>query len=213
MRTLLRFMVHLSRFFTVYRSYFTMLFRRCFPRSMELPPAELLRRGSREVQRGHYEAGIALLEQVLEREPANFVAHINVGSAYYLRAQERRRTGLPGTTEDPADLSAAVAADLSAAVRHFEHVLALDPHHVQALLNLAAAYSELDRLEDSIQILQRVLQIHPRCPDCHYNLATAYLRQGDRERAREELRKELEVNPHSPHAPELLRELEARGRS
>jgi len=106
-----------------------------------------------------------------------------------------------------------VAADLSAAVRHFEHVLALDPHHVQALLNLAAAYSELDRLEDSIQILQRVLQIHPRCPDCHYNLATAYLRQGDRERAREELRKELEVNPHSPHAPELLRELEARGRS
>lgn len=206
MRTLLRFMVHVSRFFTVYRSYFTMLFRRCFPRSAELSPEELLRRGSREVQRGRYEAGIALLEQVLEREPANFVAHINLGSAYYLRAQERRRIKMPGAVEEAT--ASAAAADLSAAVRHFEYVLALDPHHVQALLNLAAAYSELDRLEDSIELLERVLRIDPRCPDGHYNLATAYLRQGDRERAKEELRKELEVNPHSPHAPELLRELE-----
>lgn len=209
MRTLLRFMVHVSRFFTVYRSYFTMLFRRCFPRSAELSPEELLRRGSREVQRGRYEAGIALLEQVLEREPANFVAHINLGSAYYLRAQERRCTGTPKAMEEAAS---AVAADLSAAVRHFEYVLALDPHHVQALLNLAAAYSELDRLGDSIELLERVLRIDPRCPDGHYNLATAYLRQGDRERAKEELRKELEVNPHSPHAPELLRELEKEDR-
>lgn len=212
MRTLLRWMWHFSRFSSVYLAYIKARFRR---RSPESPPlaetstAELLRHGSREVQRGHYEAGIPLLEEVLAREPANFAARINVGSAYYLRAQERRWAKAPGTTEEAA------AADLAAAVRHFEYVLALDPHHLQALLNLAAAYSELNRLEDSIELLERVLRIDPGCPDCHYNLATAYLRQGDRKRAQEELRKELEVNPRSSHAPELLRKLEReeRGKS
>jgi tetratricopeptide (TPR) repeat protein len=220
MNTLLRLAYHVARFFTFYASYFKARFRRRPrkpPEPAQVSTEELLQRGSQEVQRGHYDEGIALLEQALEREPANFVAHVNVGSAYYLRAEERQRAAAvqppPLMKEGPGggnaeEVRAAVAADLTSSVRHFNHVLALDPNHTQALLNLAAAYSCLDRLDESIEMLERVLRINPQHPDGHYNLATAYLRRGNRTRAMEELRKELEVNPRSPHAPDLLRELE-----
>lgn len=159
-----------------------------FWRRKQKPPEEpiegLLKRALKLLKRERYEAGIALLERVLEREPANLVAHVNLGSTYYLLHR------------------------LEEAQRHFQHVLGLDPNHATALLNLAAVYNEMGDLDRSLELLEQVLKAYPHHPDCHYNLAVAYLKKGDRNRAIEELKKELEINPKSSHARPLLRELE-----
>ncbi|HIE51843.1 MAG TPA: tetratricopeptide repeat protein [Armatimonadetes bacterium] len=165
-------------------------------KSRKVPAEELRQEAARLLRRGRYEEALALLERALRKEPANFEAHINLGTAYYLLATQRPELarGREGLMEE--------------AVRHFEYVLGLDPSHATAMLNLAAAYNALGRVDEAVELLEKLTTQRPSHPDVHYNLALAYLQRGEKQRALEALRRELEINPRSPHAPDLLRQLE-----
>jgi tetratricopeptide (TPR) repeat protein len=120
------------------------------------PTAEELRhQAQRYLRRRDIRRALPLLQQALEMEPSNLEARINLGVALYL--SQRYEEALP----------------------HFEFAVALDANNPTALMNLAATYDALGRLDDALTLLRRIAERFPNLPDVHYNLAVALAKKGD----------------------------------
>ena len=76
-----------------------------------------------------------------------------------------------------------------------------------ALLNLAACYDGLGRLDDSIATLEKIVADRPQWKDAHYNLAVAYYKKKLYQSAIKALKAELQINPEHEAARELLHKI------
>lgn len=108
------------------------------------------------------------------------------------------------TTLDPNNITALYAlalhyqdnADIEKAENYYNRVLAINPHHVDALHNLG--YIELTFKEDNdkaIEYFTQVLAIDPNNIQAHTNRALAYEQKGDKAKAREGYRQALDLAP------------------
>jgi len=97
--------------------------------------AEIFARGLNAMNAGRYEEGVACLREVLERNPENVIARLNLGNLYL-------------SLRRPA-----------AAAQQFEHAVNLSQSATSRLL-LARAYKEVGRYAEAIEIL-RQLEEHP----------------------------------------------------
>ncbi|MGD9496315.1 MAG: tetratricopeptide repeat protein [Armatimonadota bacterium] len=131
----------------------------------------LLREATRALEQGRAREAIEALADLVQEDPENFAARVNLGTAYY-------STG-----------------EYVAAARQFEVAHELKPTNPKVLLNLAAARSALDQLDDAIDLLLEALQVDPQMRDVHYNLAIAYWRKGRMPEAMAELEMELALHP------------------
>jgi len=154
----------------------------------EAPPSarradELWAQGSKLLERRKIGPAIEAMEAAFKVEPSRLEGRLNLGAALYL------------------------AKRFEEAEAHLRYVLAFDPQNSMALLNLAATYDALNRMEDSISMLEKLVAERPGWKDAHYNLAVAYFKQKHYDQAAAALRAELKLNPQHEAARTLLNKI------
>lgn len=163
-----------------------------FPESRKSTRAvDLMVEALAHLDSGDREAEIAVLRTVLESEPDNVGALINLGTALY-------ETGKPRE-----------------ALEYYQKATEAAPWHAMAFFNLGNALEELQRFPEAVEAYSRAIAVDCRYCDPHYNLALVYTRMGKRRkaiphwsryikldpcsewtaRARSELRRALRVDP------------------
>jgi Flp pilus assembly protein TadD len=85
--------------------------------------------------------------------------------------------------------------DYSEAVVFYQHLLTVDPRHVVAINNLAAALAKLGRHKEAESLFFRAIKIKPDFPDAHSNLGNSFLLKGQYAAAEPFLRRSLKLNP------------------
>jgi len=116
---------------------------------------------------------VALWNQVLERNPGSFRAHINLGRA---SAQMQR---------------------YDQAILHYEHARELRPNEPMLYNNLGAAYSRIGRPDLAVEEYRKALALYPRYYNAQTNLALAYVRLGKPEEAEAALSAAARIRPLS----------------
>jgi tetratricopeptide (TPR) repeat protein len=122
---------------------------------------------------------LALMRRRIEKYPADFVAHFNLGAA--MQQLGRPEQALPYLTE---------------AVR-------IQPSSVTARNNLAAALFAMERFEAAAQEFRQALVLDPGYRNARYNLVRTLSAEGDNANALTELRVYLEANPDDADAHEF----------
>jgi tetratricopeptide (TPR) repeat protein len=122
----------------------------------------------------------AVMQRRLEKYPADFVAHYNLG------ALEQNQ------------------GHLSEAVASYRAALEVEPKNPTARNSLAAVLMMEDRLPDAIEQLQKTLAIDPGYLNARYNLARSLAASGSIDEAAEQYRIFLEARPEDAPAQAAL---------
>ncbi len=119
----------------------------------------------------HYEEAIALLEQVIKKEPDQFIAYRQLGQIYMVRGDFKKAVPVlrkavelrPDSMKDHFALGMALyqTGEFTASVPEFEKVVALAPAWEQAHLVLATAYIKVGRAREAITECDKVLKVAP----------------------------------------------------
>lgn len=88
---------------------------------------------------------------------------------------------------------------LEEAIEIYHRILAAEPGHVRAWINLGAALARQERLEEAQTALERAVELAPGDPLARFNLGTVRLQRGD-PRAAAELEASLAADPRQPAA-------------
>lgn len=121
-------------------------------------------------------AATKALEEALEGRPDYPPAHNALGEVYLLQAET--------FMSDPA--RKIVSHTFAEAEGKFREALEIDPQYVDAMVNLAKAYSGQQRFQEAAQQLTAALSLAPGRADLHAQLARAYVGLEDFDRAEEE---------------------------
>ena len=124
----------------------------------------------------------ALVRHTLEKYPADFSAHYNLGALLQYRDQ-------------PAE-----------AESQFRAALAAKPENVTVLNSLGASLQAQGKLEDAAVHLEHALSLTPGYVDAHYNLGTLRLAQGRPDQAALHFRVVVENKPDDAAARDHLAE-------
>ncbi|MBT6146738.1 MAG: tetratricopeptide repeat protein, partial [Gemmatimonadetes bacterium] len=147
--------------------------RRHFDTSIRVLPESLKswrNRSAMDYQLGDIDAALAGYEHILQLAPED-TATARVMGIIYLNRQQ-----------------------YDDAVASFEHVLEYGEHH-GALVNLANAQIQQDKVESAIATLERALALDADCFICHYNLGNVYWASEAHEEARANFQRALELQP------------------
>jgi Flp pilus assembly protein TadD len=129
---------------------------------------------------------VPLLMKVLELDPDNAVAAINLGGAYILQGKHKQ------------------------AVPLLERAAQLEPDDAMVWMNLAAAYlgklpfATRDMQDRAIDAFRHALALNPRTPHVNYNLGLIYLERQDIEQAALYFYAALETDPNDRDAQTWL---------
>lgn len=104
---------------------------------------------------GKLEDAVALLRRALDREPASFAAHSNLGAALYALRQ-------------PAE-----------AAEHFATAVALNPQHVESYSGLGTTLHELGRDDDARAAFEKAIALAPGNSETHFNLGKLHAELGN----------------------------------
>lgn len=152
-----------------------------------------------------YENLETLWTDTLDKNPACWMAHNNLGDLYLQRGDLARAESCflravdlnPDYAEGISNLGnlRARQGDIPAAVRAFERALAIDPRFAVAHFNLGVAFEQLRDNTRAIDHYVKALQIQPRYLAARYNLAVLEIQLGQFEAAEQDLRAVLQVDP------------------
>jgi Flp pilus assembly protein TadD len=121
----------------------------------------------------------ALMQRRIEKYPADFVAHFNLGAAL-------QQLGRP-----------------EEALSHLTTAVRIQPASVTARNNLAADLFSLERFEAAVNEFRQALALDPSYGNARYNLARALSAQGNNADAFAELHVYLQTNPDDCAAQEF----------
>ena len=122
-------------------------------------------------QSGMYRDVVVLYETTLARNPASWVAHLNLGSAL----------DEAGQTE--------------ASLPHLQRALQLKPDHPETLNSLGNVLNRLGRSSEALPLLEKAVQIQPRFADAHNTLGVSLMALGRIENGMAEFKRAVEINP------------------
>ena len=125
------------------------------------------------------ELQVAVMKRRIEKYPADFTAHFNLGAA--LQSLGRPEEALP----------------------HLTGAARIRPKNATARNNLAAALFELERFDDAAKQFREALALDPGYQNARYNLARTLAAQGDNAGALRELKVQLGTNPDDAEALEF----------
>ena len=136
-------------------------------------PQAQLEQGVAAYKAGRVEEARALYREVLEKEPANVVAHFNLGVA-----------------EQEADRHAQ-------AEEHYRLALRGNPQFAPAMFNLAILLERTDRPEEAGEAYRQLIEAHPNEAAARINLGYLYIERLDRRADGEQhFRRALELDPN-----------------
>ena len=99
------------------------------------------------------------------------------------------------------------AGNVDAAAAVYVSVLEVDPHHYDALFNLALVYGRQQRFGEAQQLLERAVAARPNSSQARMLLAVALASQDRLQAARDQLRELLEHEPEHVEAKRMLDQL------
>jgi tetratricopeptide (TPR) repeat protein len=134
--------------------------------------AELLREGERE-------QAIALLSELLSREPENEYAYFFLGSAYYELEQYDR------------------------ALKCYVEALKLVPTYVGAMVHAGHSLRMLGRYREAVRMANQVLLRAPHDPDALFLIGACSFAVGDDAKSKDFLERFLHTNPELEVATEV----------
>lgn len=135
---------------------------------------------------GDAEGEAEALAALLELEPDNVSALINLGTVEYNRGRHTEALSL------------------------YRRATEANPRHALAFFNLGNALDEMRQYPEAVEAYKQALAIDPRYEDAHYNLALAYSRTGEKRKAIPHWGKYVRLDPSSVwggHARGELRRL------
>jgi Flp pilus assembly protein TadD len=118
----------------------------------------------------------ASMQRRLEKYPADFLAHYNLGALCQIRG------------------------DTAQAIHYYQQALQVEPKNTTAKNSLAAALMAGDRLDDAIVQLRGALDIDPAYLNARYNLARALAAKGNLASSASEYAAFLKQKPDDPDA-------------
>ncbi len=118
----------------------------------------------------------ALMQRRLEKYPADFLAHYNLGALSQLRG------------------------NLPDAISYYQQALEVEPKNTTARNSLAAVFMAEDRLDEAITQLRETLRLDPSYLNARYNLARALAAKGDLDPSASEYAAFLKQKPDDPDA-------------
>jgi TolB-like protein/tetratricopeptide (TPR) repeat protein len=161
-----------------------------------------------------YENAVVLFQQALAIVPDYAAAWTGLGEVYTIQsasglrpreeglrladeAAEKALAIAPGYAPTHALLALLATArnDSITAASHYERALELEPTNVEILIGAARKLRELDRLDESIRILDYVVARDPVNPNGFASQATLYLYSGRLDEAIASYRKALSLSP------------------
>ncbi|MBC8204251.1 tetratricopeptide repeat protein [bacterium] len=100
-----------------------------------------------------------------------------------------------------ADSDSVKQAAFKSAIENFKKVIELDPknEYLDARINLALVYYELEDYDNAVPALQTILKSDPENADAISKLALIYQLKGQSEKAIAEYNKALKIKPDSPN--------------
>jgi Flp pilus assembly protein TadD len=162
----------------------------------------------------NYRDPLTFYQAILERNPASWMAHNNLGLEL---AQRSRQTEAQDHYEKALQLRPdyakahfnlgnlqAETGQISAAILHLETAARLDPANAEIHNNLGNALGSAQRLGEAIQHFQTSLQLDAGNAETHGNLATALLLNGEVPQAIEQYRFAARLVPDSGEAQRVL---------
>ncbi len=166
--------------------------------------------GVMELQRGHCQRAVELIQRALTGKPEYAEAHNNLGLALQeqQRFSEAERAFREALRFAPADavvhlnlgFTLKCQGKLTEAASAFEQACALSPDNAEALNEWGVALRALDRLPHAIAAFERAVAAHPDAIQCRRNLADALRADGRLEDAVQAYREVLRLKPDLPQA-------------
>ncbi len=147
----------------------------------------------------------ALMRRRLEKYPADFAAHCNLGGLLAARSQYREALGHFEQALRAAPASATARNGLGAtllalgrtddAIRELRETVRIDPAHLNAHLNLARGFMAKGDLGGAVEELDIFLKQKPGDADAQAGLGTVYLMQHRYEEALPHLQEAVRLKP------------------
>lgn len=148
----------------------------------------------------------ALMKRRLEKYPADFLAHYNLGALEQMKgnlpaAEASYRDALkvePGNSTAQNGLAAALLMDdkIPQAIAELRNVLARDPSYLNARYNLARALAATGQLDEAATEYKIFLRDQPNDPDAQAGLGSVYFLQHDFADAVPRFQEALRIRPN-----------------
>lgn len=122
-------------------------------------------------QVGYWQNDYTLYKRAVEVTEDNYIMHNNFGDVLLKTRQ------------------------VAQAVTHFEEALRINPHHLEARLNLGVAFSRQGRLEEAVECFEEVLRFRQDWPVAYNNLGRAFALLGKYDLAIQNYTEALRLKP------------------
>jgi tetratricopeptide (TPR) repeat protein len=161
-------------------------------------------------QAGRLREAEELYRRILERQPDNFVALINLSNA--LKAGGKLDEAI-STARQAIALNGEIAVahvnlasaligkgEFDEAIAAARRAIAINPSIAEAHINLANALIERGRFDDAAAAARQGIAVNANLPEAHYNLANALIGKGHLDDAVAAYRQAIALRPHYPQA-------------
>ncbi len=152
----------------------------------------------------------ALMRRRLEKYPADFTAHFNLGAALQSAGRDAEaitdfQRALRVRPNDPVTLtnlavSLQAVGNPTAALEHYRQALRLKPDYANARYNLANLLLAQGRITEAISHLREALRLHPDDAGALNSLGSALAMSGNSTEAARQFEKSLQINPDNAEA-------------
>jgi len=132
--------------------------------------------GSEQFRAGNYDAAAARFRQVIERYPAQYEGHFNLGLTLYKKGE----------------VDAAIAA--------LEKAAELNPQSVDSFFALGECHFAKGESDKALERFSQAIAINPESPLAHYNLGLVFYRLGKNEEALAAFEKSISLRPDNASA-------------
>lgn len=170
---------------------------------------EMISSATEDLRTGQELAGMRKLQMVLQNDPNNPMALLNLGKAYLTVTGQlpqaiecfKRCIDFDPNQEDAHYYMARIErslGNLEAATHHAEAILAINPYSVPALYEMAGIKEAQQDPESARAHLEALLGIDPTSVAALLEMGVSYARQGMHEESGEYLRRARNIDPRNP---------------